>query len=439
MPKNWAAPAEPTRYGHTVTSPLEHRTWTLATADPASNPETIALLRTVYQGFVGEDPNDARLEVMLRDAYAAGWRLRGVHDPQAPAYALDQPVATFITFDQTLNVGGEAPLPVTAISDVTVRATHRRRGLLRAMMTAELDAARDRGHALAALTVSEATIYGRFGFGPTTFTHAIAVDTGHGFALRHAPGGAVHAVDRETGSRLGAEVFDRVHRTRFGSMGRSSVYVVYRSGEFHHETGQPALKRRNAVHTDDSGTVDGWVAYEAEGEGRTLRVHDLVAATDDAYLALWQFLGAIDLVEEVVWRAAPVDDVLPWALVDPRGYRITDRHDGVWTRVLDPVAVLQARGYGQETGRLTIAVDDPLGYADGTVEVEVSGGEARAGASDAEPDLRCGIEELGPLVLGGVDPRVLAAAGRVAGSRDALERAHALFGALGRPSTTTHF
>lgn len=419
---------------------LEHRTSTLTTADRAANPAAVAWLRSVWQGFVGDDPTDARLDALLADAYAAGWRLRGVHDPQDPAYALEQPVATFMTYDQTLQVGGAEPLPVTAISDVTVRPTHRRRGLLRAMMTAELDAARDRGHALAALTVTEGTIYGRFGFGPTSFTHAIEVDTSHGFGLRHAPGGRVHAVDRETGTRLGTEVFARVHATRFGSMGRAATYQRFRSGEVHHETGEPARGRRNAVHTDADGTVDGWVAYEAEGETRgTLRVQELIATTDEAYLALWEFLGSIDLVTTVVWRHAPLDDVLPWALRDPRGYQVTHRHDGLWTRVLDPAAVLSARGYGVETGRLVIAVDDPLGYAAGTFRVQVDGGVGAADPVDSEPDLRCGAEELGPLVLGGVDPRMLAATGRITGSVEALERARVLFGSLGRPWTTTVF
>ncbi|GAB3697116.1 GNAT family N-acetyltransferase [Mariniluteicoccus flavus] len=419
---------------------LEHRTFTATTTDRDANAEAVDWLRVVHQGFVGPDLSDKVIQHALDEAVADAWRMRGVYDTESPAYAAPGPVATFVTFDKTLNVGGYAPIDVTCITDVTVQATHRRRGLLRAMMTDELDAARERGHAVAALTVTEGTIYGRFGFGPTTFAQAVEVHTSHGFGLRTRPGGRVVAVERDTASRLGAELFERVHAAQFGSIGRSAGYADRVSGVFDHESGEADRTLRNAFHSSDSGDIDGWVAYAPAKEGReTLRVRELLALTDEAHLALWAHVASIDLSEKVVWRDAPLDDVLPWALADPRGYRVTARKDALWLRVLDPVAVLQSRGYAGESGRLVLAVDDPLGHAGGTWEVEVDAGRAQARATDREPDLACGAEELAPLILGGVEPRVLAAAGRLRGTSDALDRAHAVFGALGRPWTTTHF
>lgn len=417
---------------------LDHRILTVASADPSAEPQAVAWFQAVHWHFAEDMANDQQLRHLLTDAVEDGWRLRDVRDPGAPAYAVDGPVATFVTFDKTLNVGGGALLPVTCMTEVTVRATHRRRGLLRTMMTEELAAARDRGHALAALTATEATIYGRFGFGPTSHTQAVEVDTSHGFGLRHAPRGTTQYVDRETGARLGAEVFAEVHRTRFGSMDRVHTYAARRAGLIGAASGEPENGVRNAVHADESGAVDGWVAYSATAKGR-VKVHELCAVTDDAYLGLWALLGATDLVSAVEWSAAPLDDPLPWALTDPRGHRVTATKDALWTRVLDPAALLGARGYAGLSGRLVVRVADPLGYADGTWEVEVDQGHARAAATTREPDLTCTVEELGPLVLGGVDPRVLAAAGRLVGEPEALERARALFGALGRPWTTTHF
>ena len=37
---------------------------------------------------------------------------------------------------------------------------------------------------------------------------------------------------------------------------------------------------------------------------------DLVARTTPAYLDLWRFLGSIDLIDQVTWAEAPVDDPL---------------------------------------------------------------------------------------------------------------------------------
>ena len=52
---------------------------------------------------------------------------------------------------------------------VGVAPTHRRRGVLRAMMRAHLDDAHERGEPIAALWASEETIYGRFGYGPAAY------------------------------------------------------------------------------------------------------------------------------------------------------------------------------------------------------------------------------------------------------------------------------
>ena len=54
-----------------------------------------------------------------------------------------------------------------------VLPTHRRRGILRAMMQALLDACCERGEPVAYLWATEDTIYGRFGFGLASFTAEI--------------------------------------------------------------------------------------------------------------------------------------------------------------------------------------------------------------------------------------------------------------------------
>src|SRR5215217_1628263 len=101
------------------------------------------------------------------------------------------PVATYATFRKDLNIGYGRQLEAWLVTAVTVRATHRRQGLLRWMMTEDLAAAKSEGLALAALTASEGSIYGRFGFGVATFERSIKVDTGPAFRLRVTPCGTV--------------------------------------------------------------------------------------------------------------------------------------------------------------------------------------------------------------------------------------------------------
>ena len=57
--------------------------------------------------------------------------------------------------------------------------THRRRGVLRAMMRAQIDDIHARGEPIAALWASEETIYGRFGYGMASFTGEISLAREH--------------------------------------------------------------------------------------------------------------------------------------------------------------------------------------------------------------------------------------------------------------------
>src|SRR5437868_5640303 len=67
-------------------------------------------------------------------------------------------------FPFQLSVPGGS-LPCGGVTVVGVYPTHRRRGVLRAMMRAQLDDVHARGEPLAALWASEAQIYGRYGYG----------------------------------------------------------------------------------------------------------------------------------------------------------------------------------------------------------------------------------------------------------------------------------
>ncbi|MGO4343795.1 GNAT family N-acetyltransferase, partial [Pedococcus sp. 2YAF34] len=87
------------------------------------------------------------------------------------------PVGTVNSWIAPLTVPGGAAVGSWAISNVTVAPTHRRRGIARALLGAELRTAHALGVPLAILTVSESVIYGRWGFGPATFATEWRVDT----------------------------------------------------------------------------------------------------------------------------------------------------------------------------------------------------------------------------------------------------------------------
>lgn len=326
----------------------------------------------------------------------------------------DVPVATFGTLRKTLNIGFGRMLETQMVTAVTVRTSHRRRGLLRRMMSEDLAVARRDGLAMAALTASEGSIYGRFGYGVASFERTVKVDTTARFQLNHQATGTVEVADSKVLLDVAPEVFGRVHRVTPGSIGRQEWYRQLASGSLGRDGKEdPAIKV--ALHYGPGNTVDGYVSYKFLGwetEPHTVQVVDLVAATNDAYLELWQFLAAIDLVERVTWEEAPLDDPLTWALADPRCLDSSDSRDMLWLRILDVTSALEARHYPVD-GRLVLEVIDPLGLTGGTFALENSGGEAAVVRLDgeAEPDLTLDVSALSSVYLGAVCPVTLAAAG----------------------------
>jgi GNAT superfamily N-acetyltransferase len=105
--------------------------------------------------------------------------------------------SAMISFEIT--VPGDRPVPLGGVTSTGVIATHRRRGLLRRMMQAMFDEARERGEPLAGLSASEGTIYGRYGFGPATRRTRWEIERSQArFRARPEPGGRLELVDAAT-------------------------------------------------------------------------------------------------------------------------------------------------------------------------------------------------------------------------------------------------
>ena len=93
---------------------------------------------------------------------------------------------------------------------VTVRPTHRRRGLLRRLIQAHFDDCRERGEALSGLWASESSIYGRFGYGDAAPVVDITID-GPNVGVPPATD-EVHFVDIDTARDLLPPVYDQLRR-----------------------------------------------------------------------------------------------------------------------------------------------------------------------------------------------------------------------------------
>lgn len=420
-----------------ATADLVDRTLDPRVDDEASLALVDGWLHGTSRGFHDGRPGDEERALWLRCARADAAELRGLWEPSPPVGSGTLPVATISSWDGTLHAGAGL-LPLRLITDVTVAPTHRRRGLLRELLGEELAATARRSVPVAALTVSEGTIYGRFGFGPATRKRSVEVDVGDRFAL-HGPAaaGRVVLVEPAEAEEVLAAVAQRHHETTRATVSRPAFYREVLAGRLDPETRGEDRKLRVAVHLDEAGTPDGYVAWrhrgEVEGRG-TLDVADLLALSPATHLALWRFLASLDLTERVRWRGAPVVDPLDHAVVDPRAVRTVGTTDVLWLRVLDPVAALAARPWRGD-GRVVPEVDDALGHAAGRFAVTVRAGRAeveRLDDASGAGDLRLDVAVLGTLLLGDVDVATLADARRVVGS-DAAVSAYAAVGDLAAP------
>ena len=423
----------------------EIRRFKPAAKDEPAYPESVAWMRAVAFGFHDARRSDERVDRGLEMQRADSRTMTGVYQtgPVADhALGVDVPVATFGTMNKTLNIGFGRLVETRLVTAVTVRTSHRRRGLLRRMMAEELGLAQQEGLAIAALTASEASIYGRFGFGVATSEQSIKVDTSARFAVNHTPVGSVEVADPKVLLELAPVIFDRLHRQMPGSIGRHEFYRQFASGSISRDDGEDP-KVKVALHYGAGGDVDGYVSYKFGGWSSTpytMEVVDLVAATRTAYLELWQYLGAIDLVERVTWDEAPIDDPLPWALRDPRCVDASEARDMLWLRILDVQEALGARRYSAD-GTVILAVGDSLGFAAGTFALTVTGGEATVTpAPEAEPDLSLDVADLGSIYLGAVCPVTLEAAGRITEhTAGAALAARLMFAVERSPHCATHF
>lgn len=397
-----------------------------------------ALLRGFHEGRVKDEGWDVWIGAMREDdvPVTGAWLPEGVYG------AGPVPVATYSTLTGSLNVGRDT-LPLHMITDVTVSPAHRRKGILRRMITEDLAGAAQRGLPLAALTVSETTIYGRFGFGLATWRHHLAVDTTSRFALRDfTDPGRVELADPGDLWPVIARNFEVFHGRTRGSVSRPAFYRFELTGAFDWEEQGPNTKLRAAVHLGADGEPDGHVVYQHKGwddtVGGKVAVHDLVAADPAAYLGLWRFLADIDLCSQVSWRTAPVDDPLVWALSDPVVRKVTKVDDHIWVRVLDVPAALEARPWGHD-GSVVLGIRDPLDHAAGAFRVTVKESEASVEPVSDQPDVTLDVETLGSLYLGGVAAGTLATAGRIGGSAEALATWSAMADLPGDPYSATSF
>jgi predicted acetyltransferase len=352
-------------------------------------------------------------------------------------------VATAGIFSYEMTVPGGA-LPCGGVTRVSVLSTHRRRGLLTAMMRRQLDDMRERGEPLAALYASEAPIYGRFGYGLATYQAAVEIERRHtAFARKVSDSGRLSMVDPPAAIGAFTRVWEQARHNQAGMLGLDERWIG-------NALADPDLAREGAspqyrvLHQTD-GNPSGFAIYriklewDASGPNGTLRLGMLIATTADAYAALWRHVLDVDLMARVSAEMRPVDEPLRFLLADSRQPK-TRIEDGLWLRLVDVAAALAGRRYAVE-GRLGLRVRDAFSrWNDGLYELVGGPAGAQCKSNTGTLDLELEAADLAAVYLGGNRFRALFEAGRVEELRPgAVARADAMFATDRAPWCPSHF
>lgn len=390
------------------------------------------------------DPQDAGIQRRV-DMLARVWdapRAWGVRDR-------GRWVATLRTEPRTVSVpgtaGGTNEVRVDALTNVTVAATHRRRGLMTRMLDASLRAAVERGDPLSILIAAEWPIYGRFGYAPAT----LSAD----YVLRRSRAGAtcagdltrVRAVDREEFRAAAPAVFAAARRRRAGQVDRDGGWWDRVLGGDGYAP-SPDLPHNWLLHDGEDGP-DGLLAWRSRGSSGLIpplgsaAVWNLTTAGAAAYQDLWAYLTGIDGVDEVSLENRPVDEPVRWLLRDGRALVLTQQVDLLWLRLLDVPGALTARRYAVG-GEVVLEVidEDPHRFASGRYRLRADGDAVECTPTDTAADLQITQQALASIYLGGFRLSQLVPAGMaIEHTPGALARVDLMFSTALAPWNATWF
>jgi predicted acetyltransferase len=305
------------------------------------------------------------------------------------------------SFPLTMSVPG-GQVPCAGVTVVGVYPTHRRRGVLRAMMRAQLDDVRARGEPIAALWASEEPIYTRFGYGMASLQGEIELPRERGaYALPFEPESIPRIVDTDEAKTLLPPIHERWAAETPGAFVRSEAWWEFRVLGDPPEFRDGAGPKRFVVLERDGEAV-AYAIYrhvpdwEAGASTATLRVNEAIAPEPRGLAEIWRYVLDVDWTATIKASFLPLDHPLFLLLAEPRRLRFRVG-DGLWVRLVDVGAALSARSYAEDGALVIEVLDDFL--PDNAGVWKLDGGEARQ--TDEQPELVLNVRELGSAFLGG--------------------------------------
>jgi predicted acetyltransferase len=313
---------------------------------------------------------------------------------------------------------------------IGVMPTHRRRGILTSIMAFLHEDAHRRGEPLAALWAAESVIYPRFGYGLAAPDQEIQLARGRSAWADPKPlKGRPRLITADAAPAQFGAVYEQERSRRPGMVERNPDW--WRQRLFDSKDRRDGAGPLFHIVYEGAKGVEGYVAYRVKhdwGHGNTvLTVLELMAVNEDAYRGIWSYCFGVDLVDNIRARHRPIDEPLPWMLADFRRLGMKAR-DALWLRLVDVDAALAARHYAAAGSVVFDVTDAGCPWNAGRHRLEANGDDATCAPTDADPDIRLDVRDLGAVYLGGVELGLLVSAGRVEECHEgAVARADAMF------------
>lgn len=371
------------------------------------------------------------------------WKKRAEFDRYFAAFDGEDMVGTGGAFTLSMDVPGGASLPFGGVTAIATQPTHRRRGVLTAIMRRLHDQAVERGEVISALWAAESLIYRRFGYGVAIEGCDLRIERAHAaLAEDRPPAGRLRLVGGEEARAVFPGVYTRATAGIPGTVHRGDRdWEMYFYDPEHWRDG--ATAQRYVLYERD-GRVAGYALYRQKEEWEQnharseVRIGDLQAIDGEAYRALWRYCFGMDLVLVVKARTRRLREPLALLLEDPR--RLQElRCDNIWLRLLDVAGALAARRYAVE-GEVVLEVVDGFTPAAGGRFVLRGGPDgAECARTNRAAEVTIPSADLAAAYLGDARLEDLAWLGRVQGDPGAVSRAQRMLQWPMQPWCTVHF
>ncbi len=321
----------------------------------------------------------------------------------------------YTSYDMAVTVPGPlgtlTRVPMPGLSWVSVHPDHRRRGVLREMVTHHLADLRDQGVALSGLHAAEVAIYGRFGYATASAEVELTLARGTAFEAPELQEAAeavrTHYVEADSDETATAvqELHLRCATTTLGAVTRPdpmtrSVLVDQPRSRQGRETGK-------VLFASVDGQPTGYARFSRAGSwgddglpDATVTVPEIAAVDPASLLALTRRLVDFDLTTTTRISGRMADDPVIWWAGGPRTVRTTT-HDGLWLRLVDVGAALAQRGYASACDVVLDVADDACPWNHRRWRLTAGDdGVGRCVPTEDPADLRLPVQALAAAYLG---------------------------------------